>query len=125
LPQAKGIRSDKQLSVSSANTYFAIILAVAKEAADERLIAHDVVKDIGNVRPRIKAEATALSLDELKRLAVTDCRVSDLKKAFLFSCLTGLGWSDVSLLTWNRIVVDENGNWAVLFKNAKEDRLIP
>ena len=125
LLQAKGLKSDKQLSINSANTYFAIILAVAKEAADERLMDHAVVNNIGNVRPRVKAESTALSLDELKRLTLTDCRISDLKKAFLFSCLTGLGWSDVSSITWNQIIVDENDEWEVILNEGKDMRAIP
>lgn len=122
---AKGIRSAKRLSVNSANTYFAVILAVAKGAADERLIDHNAISGIGNIQPRVKAETTALSFEELDQLARTDCRVPDLKKAFLFSCLTGIGWSDLSSLTWNQIIVDENDSWQVVLKSDDTNHVIP
>jgi integrase len=123
LLQARGIRSDKQLSINSANTYFTIIRAVAKEAADERLIDHGVVKNLSNVQTRMKAETSALSMHELERLTHTNCRVLDLKKAFLFSCLTGLGWSFVSSLTWGQIIVDVNDDWEIVLKHNVDKRV--
>jgi integrase len=44
-----------------------------------------------------------LSLEELKKVAKTDCEIPVLKNAFLFSALSGLRWSDVQKLEWSEV----------------------
>ena len=44
------------------------------------------------------AEKEFLTIDELKKVIATPCRYPIVKKAFLFSCFTGLRWSDVITL---------------------------
>ncbi len=44
-----------------------------------------------------------LSADEVMLLAQTYCRMDVVKRAFMFSCLTGLRLSDVRLLCWHNI----------------------
>jgi integrase len=44
-----------------------------------------------------------LTIDELKVLMNTDCRYEIVKKAFLFSCFTGLRYSDMKSLRWSEI----------------------
>lgn len=63
-----------------------------------------------------------LTFDEVQALANTDCKYNVLKRAFLFSCLTGLRWSDIYKLSWNE-VRDENDNYRIFFKQQKTDDL--
>ncbi len=123
LISAKGLRSEKPLSSNSANTYFRIVLSVAKAAADNRLIAHYKISGTANT-PRTKSKESSLSLDELQRLARTPCRVPVLKQAFLFSCLTGIQWKDLSTLTWAQ-VESVNGTWQVNLSSSGIQRLVP
>lgn len=44
-----------------------------------------------------------LTVEELRRLASTPCRHSEVKRAFLFSCYTGLRWCDVVRLTYHSV----------------------
>ncbi len=44
-----------------------------------------------------------LTFDELQRLAKTECPYPVQKDAFLFSCLTGMRWSDINKLTWAEV----------------------
>lgn len=44
-----------------------------------------------------------LTIDEVKKLAQTECEYPNIKRAFLFSCLTGLRRSDVLRLKWGDI----------------------
>ena len=44
-----------------------------------------------------------LTIEELRILIATPCRYDIVKKAFLFSCFTGLRYSDMMALKWNEI----------------------
>jgi integrase len=107
LSTANGLRSIKPLSHNSANSYFRIVLSVAKDAADERLINHNAINGF-KTTSRLNLMASALSLDELQRLAKTPCRVPILKNAFLFSCLTGMQWKEISILKWHHVEMTDD-----------------
>lgn len=61
---------------------------------------------------------TYLTLDEVRKLARTECKDCILKRAFLFSCLTGLRISDVRKLVW-REVTEEGGYTRLTFRQKK------
>ncbi|HMJ46815.1 MAG TPA: site-specific integrase, partial [Ferruginibacter sp.] len=44
-----------------------------------------------------------LTLDELKTLKATPTESSEVKRAFLFSCVTGLRWCDIKAVKWGNI----------------------
>lgn len=114
LANAKGLRSEKRLSHNSANTYFSIITAVTREAANEGFIDHKIVNAIVNTGPRKQANDPVLSFEEIQKLADAPCSQADLKKAFIFSCLTGLQWKDIDSLKWKQLVVNEKDEWSVV-----------
>ena len=45
-----------------------------------------------------------------------------LKKAFLFSCLTGLRWSDIEKLKWSEVQKTDNG-YKIIFHQQKTNGL--
>ena len=49
-----------------------------------------------------------LTIDELNTLVATPCENDVLKRAALFSALTGLRHSDIQKLKWNEISLDNN-----------------
>ena len=58
------------------------------------------------VERKVKGKAKkkdTLTLDELKTLAATQIQSSEVRKAFLFSCVTGLRWCEVKPLKWSNI----------------------
>ena len=63
-----------------------------------------------------------MGLDEVRVLVKTDCRYDILKNAFLFSCLTGLRWSDINKLDWSEIS-EFNGNMRITFNQKKTSNL--
>lgn len=115
LQTTNGLRCQKILSANSANTYFNVILAVTKEAADQRLIDHATISEL-SIMARTKAGLNYLNLEELNKLASTPTKHIVLKSAFLFSCLTGLGWREVDGLRWNQITQIE-GIWSVVIND--------
>jgi integrase len=68
-----------------------------------------------------------LILEELQKLAKTECTSPLLKKTFLFSSLTGLRWSDVSRLTWGQLKFSEAEGWALHYtqKKTKKAEMLP
>lgn len=63
-----------------------------------------------------------LTVDEIKTLIVTPCKNDILKRAFLFCCLVGLRYSDVSSITWGELTKDNDGSVLLRFKMKKVKR---
>ena len=60
-----------------------------------------------------------LTFEELKGLSKVECKYDVLKRAFLFSALSGLRWSDVNALTWTDVRFSEQLGWAIHFTQQK------
>ena len=61
---------------------------------------------------------TFLFKDELQKLADAECESAVVKKAGLFSALTGLRYSDIENLKWNNIQ-GTHGNYYILYNQNK------
>jgi len=59
----------------------------------------------------------------VKQLVKTPCRNEIIKNAFLFSCFTGLRFSDVRALKWGDIVTDNDGLRVIKFTQQKTENL--
>jgi hypothetical protein len=42
-------------------------------------------------------------MEEIQKLATTATESDEVKRAFLFTCMTGLAWIDIKLLKWENI----------------------
>ena len=110
-------KDGKPLSNNSKASYFAKFRACLNEAVKEKIIYGNPAVETGNFKT-IESQREYLTLDELRKLAQTECRYDVLKRAFIFSCLTGLRWSDIQNLLW-RDVQTTGTNWRVHFKQQK------
>lgn len=114
----KAKRKDgKPLANNSKASYFAKFRAALNEAVKEKIIYGNPAVETGNFKT-IESQREFLTLDEVRKLAQTECRYDVLKRAFLFSCLTGLRWSDINNLVWGDVQQINNG-WRVHFKQQK------
>ncbi len=69
-----------------------------------------------------------LTLEEVKTIMDTPCPHNDVKRAFLFSCFTGLRLSDIRSLTWGSIIKSPDGNSLnirITMKKTKRQLTIP
>lgn len=92
-------RSEGEGAVSYYNRFKKMI----KHAYRKRLMKENVL-DL--VEKKVKGKAgkkDILTLDELKTLAATPTESSEVRRAFLFCCVTGLRWIDVKALKWDSI----------------------
>lgn len=110
-------KDGKPLANNSRASYFAKFRAALNEAVKEKIIYGNPAVETGNYKT-IESQREYLTLDELRKLAQTECRYDVLKRAFLFSCLTGLRWSDINNLKWND-VQQINNSCRIHFKQQK------
>lgn len=104
LSTATAQRGKRQLPLSpnSARLYFAKLKAVLNKAVAQGIISKSPASDIGNIKGT-ETSRQYLTIDELSRLVKTSCSNDVLRRAFLFSCFTGLRYSDISKLTWGEV----------------------
>ena len=106
-----------RLSQNSKYSYFNKLRACINQAYRERIIAFNPVECVEGFREE-ESERCYLTWDEVKKMAATPCRDEALKRAFLFSCLTGLRKSDIINLKWSDIV-EESGFTRIIFRQQK------
>lgn len=107
-----------KLHQNSILSYFNKVRAAVKEAYQSRMIRENPVTRVKPVKSK-ETHREFLTFEELQLLANTDCELPLLKKAFLFSALTGLRWSDVKALTWNNIKYSNKTGFSIHFTQKK------
>ncbi|MBB6273136.1 integrase [Pedobacter cryoconitis] len=119
LLKTKSRKSDTDLSINSANVYLSKVKAALNRAQVERIVTDNPSSRIKNIT-REETEREFLSHDELVRLKGTHCDYTLLKKAFIFSCLTGLRWSDVAKLKWKEVIfTKQDDKWKIHYTQKK------
>lgn len=90
------------VSQNTASTYFSILKAGLKQAfVDEYLTIDISAKVKGIVSRQVKRES--LTMEEVRRLASTPCESDVLRRASLFSILTGIRHCDLQAMRWRQI----------------------
>lgn len=107
----------RPLSQNSRQSYFNKLRACLRQAYEEGVIRQNPMRGITGF-PTQEGTRQYLSLDEVKVLAATECDYPEVKRAFLFSCLTGLRRSDIEKLTWGE-VTQLNGRTRLVFRQKK------
>lgn len=90
------------ISVNTKYSYFNKFRAALKQAVKDDIISRNPADTIEGL-PQGEPVREFLTLDEVKALAKTECRNDLMKRAFLFSCLTGLRFSDIQKLKWSEL----------------------
>jgi len=92
----------KPLSQNSKVSYFNKLRACINKAFEDRIIPTNPLRGVSGFKVE-ETERTYLTFDEVKKMAKTDCKYPVLKRAFLFSCLTGIRKSDIEKMTWGEV----------------------
>jgi site-specific recombinase XerD len=83
-------------------SYFARFKKMMKSAYRAGLMLKNPSADVPNKNDGAKKKAV-LTLDEIRLLAQTPIQSDEIRRAALFSCVTGLRWIDVKNLKWQAI----------------------
>ena len=108
---------DHPLSRNSRVSYFNKLRACLNQAYEDRIIPINPMRGVEGFKAE-EGTRMYLTIEEVQRLAQTECEYPAIKRAFLFSCLTGLRRSDVIRLTWGD--VHQQGEFTrIIFKQKK------
>lgn len=111
-------KSNQPLSQNSKYSYLNKFKACLKLAYKERLINENLSDFVPGFK-QAEPSREYLTFEEVQKLSETDCPYAILKKAFLFSCLTGIRWSDIQRMTWANLRFVEKRGYELCFRQQK------
>ncbi len=115
----KSNKSNKvTLAQNSAVSYFNKLKAALKQAYKEGYLPSDLNSKIQPVK-QAETQRNFLTIEELNSLVKTECNNPLLKRAALFSALTGLRFSDIKNLVWGELEYIEGNGYFIQFKQQK------
>jgi integrase len=122
-----GEKSEKEklLGQNTQFDYFGKLKTALNNAVEDDIISRNPVGQIRREnKPKIRlTEIEYLTNDEINTLAKTPYeKVPNLKRAFLFSCYTGLRFSDIENLTWGNLRKNDEGRMLIKFVQQKTSK---
>ncbi|MEX2335703.1 MAG: site-specific integrase [Fulvivirga sp.] len=111
-------KSNIGLSQNSKYSYFNKFRAALKQAVKDDILATNPSEGVPGFKQG-EPEREFLTLEELQAIVKEECEIPQLKTAFLFSCLTGLRWSDIQKLLWSEVQHSNNMGYYIRFRQKK------
>lgn len=113
----KAYKGESTITQNSASTYFVKFKNGVRQAFEDKKIPVNISLNLKTI-PLINTQRNFLTLDELNKLVKTNCEDPLMKRAALFSALTGLRKSDILNLLWENVeIIDEQH--ALRFRQQK------
>lgn len=110
--------SKTTLSQNSAVSYFNKLKASLKQAYKDGYLTTDLNAKIEPIK-QAETRRNFLTIEELNSLVKTECNNPLLKRAALFSALTGLRFSDIKNLVWGEIHHSVENGYSIQFTQQK------
>ena len=108
------------ISRNSAAGYYSTFRALLKIAYKEKMLRENLNDFLEKIEwKEVKKEY--LTLDEVKKLATTPCKIPVLKQASLFACMTGLRISDILKLDWRDFEVGPDQGYYIRICTEKTE----
>lgn len=107
-----------KLSQNSAVSYFNKFKATLKQAYKDGFLANDLNSKIEQIKSA-ETRRNYLTIEELNKLNKTECQNPLLKRAAIFSALTGLRFSDIQKMEWDEIEFVKGQGYIIHFKQQK------
>lgn len=115
----KSNKSNKvNLAQNSALSYFNKLKATLKQAYKDGYLTSDLNARVEGIK-QAETHRNFLTNEELNVLAQTECNNPLLKRAALFSALTGLRFSDIKNMIWGEIEYVAGNGYIIKFKQQK------
>lgn len=119
-------QNKSKMMASTANNNLNKLKAAVRMAHEDGLIKVNIAPKLTLAKVDSKPREF-LTLEETKRLATAPCGSDVMKRASLFSCLTGLRISDIILLEWDNVQKASDGGWCIIIqtKKTKTNSVLP
>jgi len=111
-------KSNNGLSQNSKYSYFNKLRAALKQAVKDGIIPTNPGESVSGFKQG-DSEREFLTLEELQSVVKAECDIPQLKTAFIFSCLTGLRWSDIQKLKWSEVQHSNEMGYYIRFRQKK------
>jgi len=118
LDNAARKKNNEPLSQNSKYSYFNKFRAALKQAVKDGILTRNRTEGVEGFK-QSEPQREFLTLEELDAVALKQCDIPQLKRAFLFSCLTGMRWSDIQKLVWSEVQHSSNLGYYVRFRQKK------
>jgi len=119
LLSTKSKKSNKiTLSKNSAVSYFNKVKATLKQAYKDGILQTDLNTKVSPIKPE-ETRREYLTIEELNTLAKTPFSNELLKRAVLFSALTGLRFSDIKKMVWSEMEYISGQGYFINFSQKK------
>ena len=109
------------LSQNSASAYWNVFRNVLGVAFKEKRIKDNLSESLENI-PCVPTTKESLTLEEVRAMFNTPCRIPVLRRAAVFSCMSGLRISDILNLKWENIRTYADGGLYLDFICVKTKR---
>ena len=111
-------KSNQNLSQNSKYSYFNKLRAALKQAVKDGIIPTNPAEGVDGFKQG-EPQREFLTLKELQVAVKADCEIPQIKTAFIFSCLTGLRWSDINKLLWSEVRHSNDMGYYIRFRQKK------
>ena len=112
------------ISRNSAAGYYSTFRALLKIAYKEKMLRENLNDFLEKIEwKEVKKEY--LTLDEVRQLAATPCRIPVLKQASLFACMTGLRISNILKLQWSDFEMGPDQGYYIHICTEKTEATLP
>lgn len=106
------------LAQNSAQSYFNKLKATLKQAYKDGYLTSNLNAKVSIIK-QAETQRNFLTIEELNSLVKTECNNPLLKRAALFSALTGLRFVDIKNLVWGELEYIEGNGYFIKFKQQK------
>ncbi|AMQ57094.1 tyrosine-type recombinase/integrase [Algoriphagus sanaruensis] len=110
--------NEATLSQNSAVSYFNKIKAALKQAYKDGILQQDLNAKVSSIK-EVETRREFLTEQELNDLVKKPCKDEILKRAAIFSALTGLRFSDIEKLTWAEVEFITGKGYFLKFQQEK------
>lgn len=121
LLNAKQLKHEKRtLSQNSAAGYWSTFRGLLALAHKDKYLLENINEHLDKIETQ-DTRRQFLTIEEVQALYNTPCREPVLKAASLFSCLTGLRFSDILALKWENFETYPDGGHCIRLRTEKTD----